>query len=97
MSDRSEAAASVVMPIPDGDERFEIRITRLTIAPPGHCLFSEMSTDVELDDEAGGEFVVIRQKSTSTEAQLQAIRVAPEEWPSLRKCVDYLMSMARNE
>jgi hypothetical protein len=40
---------------------YETRITRLTIAPSDEPIFSEQATHIELDDEAAGEFVVLKQ------------------------------------
>lgn len=41
-----------------GNEKYEVRVTRLTILPPSEPIFSERATHIELRDEAAGEFVV---------------------------------------
>lgn len=82
--------------LPTGDDRYEVRITRLTIAPPDECLFSEMATDIEIEDEAAGEFVVVRQKSIATSVNPQEIRICRDEWPALLECVSYLLANSRN-
>ena len=49
--------------------KHETRITRYTIAPEGEPIFSELATHVEIDDEAAGEFVVIKQEGGSSELE----------------------------
>jgi hypothetical protein len=85
------------MPVaPDGDDKYEIRITRLSIAPPSDQLFSEQCTDIELQDEAAGEFVVVRQKSVHVDVKLQEIQIDVLEWPAMKQAIDYLLSESRN-
>jgi hypothetical protein len=67
---------------------YTVRPTRITIAPAGEPLFSEQATHVELDDEAAGEFVVIRQTSESSKAGSVAIDFA--EWPLIVQAVETL-------
>lgn len=40
---------------------YTARPTRFTIAPRGEPIFSERATTIEIDDEAGGEFIRVRQ------------------------------------
>jgi len=67
------------------------RITRISVSPKGDPIFSEMVTHVEIDDEAGGEYVKIRQQSGSVDAKEQEIQITPEEWSTLRSAIDETM------
>ena len=67
------------------------RVTRLSIMPEGEPLFAEQCTQVEIEDEAAGEFVVVRQQSEHVDADRQAIQIAPDEWPAVRDAIDELI------
>lgn len=67
-------------------------MTRLVIAPKGEPIFSEQATTVEIDDEAGGEFVVIsRHRSNDGK-----IAIDPTEWPAIRAAVDKMIGLCRS-
>lgn len=70
---------------------YKIRTTRLSVLPAKEPLFSEMCTNVTIEDEAAGEYLVIEQQSGSTETRDQTIIINPEEWPALRQAVDTLI------
>ena len=40
---------------------YEARITRVTVLPKNDDLWSERATEISIEDESAGEFVVIRQ------------------------------------
>lgn len=65
------------------------RITRLTVLPPGAPLFSEMATDVLIDDEAAGEFVVVSQEGRVGAGK---ISIDPAEWPALRDAIERMIN-----
>ena len=67
------------------------RVTRLSIMPEGAPIFSDQCTHVEIEDEAAGEFVVVRQQSEHVDGDGQAIQIAPDEWPALRDAIDELI------
>lgn len=64
------------------------RVTRVHVLPEGEPIFSEQAFTVEIDDEAGGEFVVVRDCEGK-------IRLNPEEWPALRKAIDRMVKECR--
>lgn len=37
------------------------RVIKVVVLPDGEPIFSEHATEIEIQDEAGGEFVVVRQ------------------------------------
>ena len=69
---------------------FITRITRLTVLEKGEPLFSEKATHIELDDEAAGELILIRQ--THDSIQPGTISVDPTEWKQIKAAVDKLLS-----
>ena len=71
---------------------YETRITQITVVPEKEPLFSESATKVSIEDEAAGEFVVIRQ-SASTENGTIAINSG--EWPAIRDAVERMIKECR--
>lgn len=70
---------------------YEIRTTGLTVAPKGKPIFDELATDVRLVDEAGGEFVEVRQfRGGACE-----LRIDPEEWPIVREAIERMVLECR--
>jgi hypothetical protein len=64
---------------------YEIRAIKLVVAPVGEDIFSEMATTVEIKDEGGGEFVVIKQTGSN---DIGKIAINPDEWPKIRDAID---------
>lgn len=73
----------------------ETRVTRLHILPEGEPTFSEMATIVEIEDEAGGEFVALRQQNDA--AKPGEVLIDREEWPAIREAIDRLVADLRGE
>lgn len=73
-------------------DKFEERMTRLVIAPKGEPIFSERATTVEIDDESGGEFVVIYQHL----GDYGKIAIDPTEWPAIRAAVEKMIGLCRS-
>lgn len=65
------------------------RVTRLHVLPEGEPLFSEQTFTVEIDDEAGGEFVVVSDSA-------EKIRIDAKEWPALREAIDRMVKECRS-
>ena len=63
------------------------RVTKLTITPDGEPLFSNQATDVLIDDEAAGEFVVVEQRADG----MGKIAIDPDEWPTLRAAINRMV------
>jgi len=70
---------------------YQNRVTRISVLPAGQPIFSEQCTHVTIDDEAGGEFLVITQQSGSTDVKEQQIQITPEEWPNIRGAIETLL------
>jgi hypothetical protein len=65
----------------------KIRITQLTVVPDGKPIYDETATSVEITDEGGGEFLIVRQVG-SGDGQ---IRLDDNEWPTIREAIDRMM------
>lgn len=70
---------------------YQTRITRMTILPEGDPIFSEIPTHIEVEDEAAGEFLVIRQCNETTRPDSNSVSITPEEWPMVKAAVDQMM------
>lgn len=71
---------------------YETRITQITIVPEKEPLFSESATKVSIEDEAAGEFVVIRQSASTENGK---IAINPGEWPAIRDAVERMIKECR--
>ena len=69
---------------------YEARITRVTVLPKNDDLCSERATEISIEDEYGGEFVVVRQNGNH--ALNGEVRIDPEEWPKLWEEIDRMVS-----
>lgn len=66
-----------------------VTITKsLIIRPPQEPIFSELATEIYLEDEAAGLFVVIQQNKNDNPYK---ISICKEEWHAIRQAVDQLM------
>lgn len=73
---------------------YGIRVTRLSVAPPGEPLFGEHCTHFELQNEAAGEYIEIRQQGGHVDDSRAAV-VTPEEWPAFREAIERLLEEIR--
>lgn len=69
---------------------YQTRVTRLTISPPGEPIFSDQTTNLEIEDEAAGEYVKITQQNDYKDAQ--TVCITPEEWPAVKDAVESLLT-----
>lgn len=70
----------------------EARVLSVVVAPEGEAIFSESATVVRIDDEGGGEYVVVSQESVPGRGN---IAINPEEWPALRDAIDRMVKECR--
>ena len=64
------------------------------VGPKGVTIFDERNYEVEITDEGGGEFVLVRQ---STSLGCSVLRIDPREWDDLRDVIDRMMRDCRDE
>jgi len=58
----------------------------MTIAPEGEPIFSEMATDICIEDEDTGEYIVLKQPTRQT----ADIAINPEEWDVIKATIDQM-------
>jgi len=71
----------------------EARITQRTILPEGKSLYCDQATKVEIQDEAGGEFILVSQCTDG----FGKVGIEPDEWPLLRDVIDEMIKKCRTE
>lgn len=71
----------------------ETRITSLIVLPEGEPIFSERATIVRIEDEAGGEYIVVSQDSIPGRGN---VAINPEEWPDIRDAIERMMKECRD-
>lgn len=74
--------------------KYECRPASWRVGPVGSPSYSELVTEVAIDDEAGGEFVEVRQDGRT---DIGKICIDPDEWPALRAAINRAVRMCRNE
>lgn len=73
---------------------YETRTTKLTVLFKGEPLFHESATEIEIVDEAAGEYLEVKQCSDSHEGK---IKIDPYEWPALKAAIDRMIKECRKE
>lgn len=66
-----------------------IRPTQLTVVPEGEPIFSERAFVVQIEDEAGGEFLSIQ--CHDDQCANGQIRLDPDDWQFLREAIDQMV------
>lgn len=74
--------------------KYETRVTKLVVLPVGEATYSEMATEIEICDEAAGEFVEVVQHGR---VDIGKITINPEEWPAIRGAIDRMIAECRSE
>ena len=62
--------------------------------PSDEPMFAEQMTRIEIEDESGGEFVVVRQDTQ--EHGEQRIAIDASEWPAIRAAIDAAIAACRD-
>ena len=70
--------------------KYNTRITRLTVLPEGEPIYGECTTQIEIVDEASGEFIKLTQEGGHTELG-KSIAFEPVEWQSIKAAVDQML------
>lgn len=59
-----------------------------------HCnkegWMSDFATNIKIDDEGAGEFLVLKQPFARTDLSAGGIAISPEEWPTLKAAIDQM-------
>jgi hypothetical protein len=76
----------------DQSLKLETRVIKWIIMQAGQPIYSERSTEVEIVDEAAGEFVEVSQSDEG----YGKIGIGPDEWPSIRAAIDAAIKQCRD-
>ena len=92
MDDHAEMASDIAE-LQSTDDRapepaYITRVTRLAVMPRGHNIFSDMCTNIEIDDEGGGEYIKVFQSVDS----FSGIKINPDEWPAIVEAIDMMLT-----
>jgi len=68
---------------------YETRTTKMIVGVKGQQIFDDSVTEIEIVDEAAGEFLEISQESGK-------LRFDAEEWPHVRDAVEKMFKLCRN-
>jgi len=68
---------------------YEARTTKMIVGIKGQQIFDDSVTEIEIVDEAAGEFLEISQEGGK-------LRFDPEEWPHVRDAVNRMFKLCRN-
>ena len=75
--------------------KYTSRITQITVLPVGEPTFSEKATVISIDDESGGEYIVVRQQMDTTREMNQTVAFDPEEWEEVTDVVNQMFGEIR--
>jgi len=68
---------------------YETRTTKMIVGVKGEQLFHCSTTEIEIIDEAAGEFLEVSQEGGK-------LRFDPEEWPHVRAAIEKMFKLCRN-
>lgn len=70
--------------------KYEARVTKMTVGIVGEPTFDELAIDIEIEDEAGGEYLVLTPKGEALSI------VSVEHWAVLRDAIDKMIATLRD-
>ncbi len=71
----------------------ERRIKSVVVAPAGAPIFDDQAWTVDIEDDAGGEFLVIQ--CNDDQCANGQIRMNPKEWPAIRDAIEFMIEQVR--
>jgi hypothetical protein len=78
---------------PVGNDDLEIRITSIVVAPHGADMYEPGVTEISIQDNAGGEYVTVKQLYYQVERS--SIEIDPDRWPVLRRSIEWMLGQCR--
>jgi hypothetical protein len=74
---------------------YETRTLKIAVCVKGEPIYHEGTTEIEIVDEAAGEFLKITQ-SPDSDIEQATIKIDPIEWPMLKAGIDKMMKECRS-
>jgi hypothetical protein len=72
---------------------FDTRTLKIAVIPKGEKIFNNQVTQVEIVDEAAGEYVEVSQCNDSNDGR---IAICKDEWPAIRAAIDKMLKECRD-
>ena len=69
------------------------RVTQITVGPEDCYLYSEWGHTVKIEDEGGGEFIVVKDHCE----EYGKIGIDIKDWPALRAAINRMAKECRTE
>ena len=77
---------------------FEILTAKLIVKPKTKAIYSELATEVSLEDEGGGCFVVVRQSPDYPSPEKSGeITIDQNEWPAIKSAIERMVRVATDQ
>ena len=71
---------------------YETRPISWLVGPKDCSIYDDMATTVSIDDEGGGEYVLLRQVGETHDGE---IRINPDQWPALKAAIEAALSYVK--
>lgn len=71
---------------------YERRVTAIVLVPPGRESFDEMATEIKVESEGAGEYLVLTQTWCDG---MKGVSIQADEWPALRSAIDDMVKGLR--
>ena len=71
------------------------RVTQITVVPEGEPIFSENAFIIQIEDDAGGEYISVR--SNSEYLDNGQIKIDKKEWVHLRAAIDVMFEEIKED
>ena len=70
--------------------KYITRTTKMIVLPEGEPIFSEQSTNIEIVDESGGEFLKIKQYNTDPE-YAGSVCIDCDNWEAIKATIEAML------
>ena len=74
---------------------YETRTLKIAVCVKGEPIFHEGTTEIEIIDECGGEFLKVTQ--SMDDAEPGVIKIDTGEWPHLKAAIEKMVKECRGE
>jgi len=71
----------------------ETLVAKLIVKPKTKSIYSDLATEISIEDEGAGCFVKVVQCLDNT----QTIQIDPEEWPAIKDAIERMIKIAKDQ
>lgn len=72
-------------------------IGSIIVKPVSEPIYSEQATEVRLEDEAAGLFLVIKQQGKINPPADNTVCITPQEWPQINRAIEDMLVVINRE